>query len=127
MNVIRVETDTAKRTRYKGEFAHLASWKREFIGELRVKNKLAAAIVQGHVKVHKEASLTTAIYTCLMGVMTHFMLAVTAIMAVGSTEANNAIDRQVYVQKHKPYYKYIVRIALDETLSTGDKEQSKTT
>ena len=97
MNVIRVETDSSKRTRYKGEYAHLASWKREFIGELKTKNKLAAAIVLGQVKVQKEASLTTSIYTCVMGVMTHFILAISAIMAVGSTAANDVIDKQVYV------------------------------
>ena len=46
MSVIRVETDK-KRTRYKGEYAQLASWKRDFIAELKSKNKLAAAIVKG--------------------------------------------------------------------------------
>ena len=104
MNVIRVETEK-KRTRYKGEYAQLASWKRDFIAELKSKNKLAAAIVQGDVQVEKETttSIGGALYTCAMGVMTHFMLAVMTIMAVGEEETNKVIDSKVYLQREKPY------------------------
>ena len=124
MNIIRVETDQ-KRTRYKGEYAHLASWKRDFIADLKTTNKLAAAIVEGKVKVEKETNTaTSALYTCTVGVMTHFLLALTMILKVGKAGCYNAIDKGVYIRRNeKPYYKYIVRIALDKDLSAGDKEQ----
>ena len=118
-----IKVEKEEKEKYKGSWPRLPELNRKIQSTLRKRNKLAAHIINGNIKVEKKETLFGYIYQCAAVVLTHFLLAMMVIMAADQKTMKAEVKKRIFNTKEKEYYTYIIDIAKSK-MDDNEKAQS---
>ena len=118
-----IKVEKEDKEKYKGSWAKLPELNRKIQSTLKKRNKLAAQIITGNIKVEKKETLFGYIYQCATLVLTHFILAMMVITAADQKTMRDEVKKRIFNTKEKAYYMYMIEIA-NSKMDDNEKAQS---